>query len=263
MRYVLPLLLLASPAFAQSGGEIVGGHARVWWPTIHGKFTGSTDTFQGTEVDVHDDLGLSEADEPFLDFGVWLKIPLLPVRFIFETYGGEFSGSSQLQRTVVIEGQPYVVGTTVNTHLNLRTYTIMVDIGFDFGASPVQFGFGIQIGAQVHDDKIDVTGTGVQVDQKLQGPIPLLGVRGSVTLFGSLEGVAVLRGITTFGKVKDLEASYLDFTVEVRYWIMNHVAAGAGYRLVDMLAKRELNNNNQDRLDLGFDGVFVSVLVKF
>lgn len=254
-------LLLPSLAHAQ-GDEIVGAQARVWWPQISGRFKGSTDLIGGSRVDLRNDLGLDESKDGVFDVGFWLKVPLLPVRFIFTTYGGQFAATSRLQRTLIIDGNPYVIGTDVVTKIDLRAYTIMLDLGFDFGVDPVTFHFGVQAGAHIFDDRIRVSGLGFQADEKLQGPIPMLGARASVVLFGTVEIFAQLEGISTFGKAGDLDAHYVDATFEVRWWILGHVGLGGGWRVIELFGERN-TATDVDSFLMRFDGGFVSVLVRF
>lgn len=254
------MLLAPSLAWAQSD-EIIGAHGRYWFPQIHGGFKGSTDLIGGTSVDVRDDLGLDESEDGVYDVGVWLKIPIVPIRFIFTHYAGQFEASEPMQRTIFVEGQPYVVGTTVNTDFDIRAYTFMLDFGLDLGVSPVTFHVGVQVGAHLFDHAIELAGAGVSVDEQARFGLPMVGARASVVLFDMFEALVQIQGVSTFGRVDEVDAHYYDFIFEVRWWILGKIAVGGGYRVIEFFAE-EKQSGNQDHFKVRFDGGFVSVLIR-
>jgi hypothetical protein len=263
MRGIWAGLLVLAPAmaWAQSSDEIIGAHGKLWFPKIDGGFKGSTDAIGGTSVNVRDDLGLDESENGVYDVGVWFKIPMIPIRFIFTHYAGQFEASEQLQRTIIVEGQPYLVTTTVNTDFDIRAYTLMLDIGFGFGTAPVEFNVALQAGAHLFDHEIEITGAGAAVDEQARFGLPMVGARAGVILFGMLEAFVQLQGVSTFGRSNDVDAHYYDFVFEVRWWVLNKVSVGGGYRVIEFIAE-EKQSGNQDHFKVRFDGGFVSVTIR-
>jgi hypothetical protein len=260
MKTLILGFLSASTAFAQQD-EFIGGHVKQWLPQFSGRAKASGDQFEGTRTNLRTDFGLETPRNGIQELGLWLSLPVLPFRIYGTTYGGEFSESELLQQTITYEDTTYNAGTTIDVDMELRTYTLMLEFGFGTPRLPLSLEFGFQAGVHYFRHKIEVSGGGVTVGEAIDGPIPMLGARVSVWLIESLEAFAQLQGVSTFGRVDEVEAHYIDLTLEARWYPFSFAGIGLGYRLIELFGESKDPASN-DSVLLRLDGLMVSIIIR-
>lgn len=258
MKHLVAVLafLIPSSAWAQTD-EAIGLYGRYWWANASG------DVETETRIDLDRDLDLDQPEPGFIDAGAWLKFGPLPLRLVASTLGGEFEGERTLDRDLTFEGFTYTAGTPVETELTLRTYTGMLDIGFDIGGGPVSFHFGIQIGARYYSHEFEISGGGESRRFDLEDVVfPLGGVRASLLLFDLVEIFAQFQGISTFDLFEDISGDFSDLVVELRVWLFGHLGIGGGYRWMSLDVERD-DSTFDEELELDLEGAFAVLLLKF
>lgn len=218
---VLPIALLLSStaAFAQLGApyQPAAGMERTWTlggqtfgPSLTGHFSGTQDG-KRIDLDLDGDLGLGK-DKATPGFFLDYQGP----RFAFQISNGsaEYRGDRVVNRTVTVNGTPYIAGTRVQSHVKLASvdgiWTTKI-------VREPDAWLGIDLGVQVWTLDMDATGivppatTPSTASTRVTAPIPQIGLSGGSRGFnGAVESKAY------FHYLGYKQAKYTLFGVDVR-----------------------------------------------
>ena len=177
------LLLSTTLAFAQLGApsQPATGFQRTFTlgaqsfgPTLTGHFNGKQDG-QDIAVDLNSDLGLGK-DKTTPGFFLDYQGP----RFGFQVTSGsaDYRGNQVVNRTVTVNGTPYVAGTQVLSHVKLASVDGFWTIKM---VSEANAWIGLDLGAQVWTvdmDAADASGANPPASTQVKAPIPQIGLSG-------------------------------------------------------------------------------------
>jgi hypothetical protein len=194
----LVLSLTATAAFAQLGAPGAGAGFQPTWslgvqsygPTLKGHFNGKEDG-QPIAVDLDSDLGLGkDKTTP----GLFLEYQ--GPRFAFQLSNGsaEYRGDRVVNRTVMLDGVSYPVGTRVQSHIKLATidgvWTIKLLPGNDAW-------LGVDLGVQAWTLDLDARDAFQESSTRITAPIPQIGLSGGARGFnGAVEAKAYVHYLT-------------------------------------------------------------------
>lgn len=248
-----------SAAMTSAGDETIGVRYRYWLAGIDGKFTASDTGVPGTNIDVESDLDLGEEAVP--ELGAWLHIPFLG-HFRGTWWKGEFEGSETLTANVTFSGTTFTTGTPVNSTIDLDIATVVWDIGL---ISPEIAGTGfelaLQIGAKYMVAGAEIESSALTANEKVRGGVPVVGARFAVHLTDSFNIEAEASGLAV--DRSGIEITFVDASLEATYDIIGGVYFGAGYRLVQLLAKDDDATRSDVEIDISIEGFTATVGWRF
>lgn len=196
--------------------------------------TGSTTP--GTEIDLESDLGLDDREGlPAISAGGRITRNIVVVA---DYYAIGRDATKTLDRTIVVEDVTYPVNASVTTGFDSDIYRLTVGYSF-YHKDNVEIGGAI--GLHATDFAVSISGTGsvgggapvggTVRRQEFLAPLPTLGLYGSVEI---TEGLTLSGRIDYMSlKVGDFDGSLTNTQAALAYQLMDNVAIGAMYRLVD------------------------------
>jgi len=211
---------------------------------------GGTTTGLGQKADVDKDLNLDDSEnitaEVALQLGDFrLSVNYLPI---------DFSGTGNLTVPVVIDGQTFNIGTTVQSDLTVDLY--------DFGLTyylvnlddlPTRFQLGLELAVKLADAEVTFNDTlGTTATESATAPIPTIGARARLALSDFI-------GVT--GRVGYLEYDnnhFLDAEAQVEFSPVPMFGIYAGYRYFDLKI-----DESDLFVETDFSGPFAGALVRF
>lgn len=207
----------------------------------------------GTEVDLHDDVGLDSyevtpAGTATLRLGrhdLW-----------FDALVIDMSENSVVNRTITFGSLTVPANRSVKSDLELQMYDLRYGYSF-FDADRHGFRLGPTLGVAYVDvdAKItdQVTGTSDTLSEAF--PLPRLGLQGSVPL-GPFELAGKAAGL--YVEYKDFQAYTLEGDVSLTWRPLRNIGLVAGYRVMKTHAEFDV-----DKLDLTFQGPYAGAELRF
>ena len=251
----LSLLALAGLSFsslvqADVAGIEVGAYQ--WTPDYSGVISVDDGSQQGTELNLENDLGFSEADHNIIWASLEHPIPFLP-NFKLVSSDLDISASSVLTRDITFGGESFTANESVTTRVDMSNieYTFYYElldnwINLDAGLTLRQYDGIVSL-------RTDPTGSNISESEVLDFTIPLLYLKGRVDL--PLTGFFVDAEINIISYKDD---SLSDTAFSVGYESDFGLGGKAGYRTFSM----EVEESNFSS-DLDFSGAYVSVFFHF
>ena len=248
-KVILPTLLLiffTGTALADELVMLKGGYQLL---SPSGSLGGAT-TGLGQKADVERDLNLDDSEnitaEVALNLGDFrLSLNYLPI---------DFSGTGNLTVPVVIGGETFNIGTTVQSELTVDLY--------DFGLTyylinlddlPTRVQLGLELAVKVADAKVSFKDTlGTTASESTTAPIPTIGARARISLSDFI-GVTGRIGYLEFD-----ENHFLDAEAQIEFSPVPMVGIYAGYRYFDLKI-----DESDLFVETDFSGPFAGALVRF
>ena len=208
-----------------------------------------SDSGDGTEIDMEDDLGLeSSTSVGRLGGYVWFgeKHRLDAAYFDLSR-----SASLPINKTIEFGDRTFTVNTVVETQSDLTiikadyTYAILAkDRGF----------LGLTAGLYIAETTLSMrqAALGQAESEDVTAPLPLFGVRGDYAFNDhiTLRGAAQWFGV----KTNDVDGRLTDFYVGADYGFGKRMAAGIAYNRVSMNIGAVEDRGLDARIDWGYDG---------
>jgi len=254
LLFALLTVLFAGSALADEMVSLKVGYQML---TPDGTFAVDGNGIPGSPISLNDDLNYDDSE----DFIAELALQLGSFRLAASYLPIEFSGSGQLNRQIIFNGQTYAANSTLQSDVKLDT----VDIGLtwfivNIDDMPVRFQLGPEIGVKLVDAEISMTGTadvnGTQFTasekESAKVPIPFLGAR---TRIGFSDYFAIV------GKVSYLEYdnnSFLDADGQIEFSPIPLVGIYGGYRYFDI----DIDDSGI-YVDATLDGPYAGAFVRF
>jgi len=271
-RRLLPLLtfaicLTATAADAQfsrrdpATGETY--HVEIaygWWdpnPTIGVASEGLG--IPPTLIDFETDLGIEK--ERFRELRVVLR-PATKHKFKFDYLPIKYEVEGKiLQRTIIFNGQSYVVGLPVNFEAEFTT----LKIGYEYDFLYKDRGYlGFIIDTKVTRARLDFTSPVNDEFSEASAPIPTVGAAGRAYL---ARNVAVGGEVTLFaipgGEDRDYDGSYYDYDIYGTVNFTNNVGVTGGWRKLDVDYTVRTDFDTADFGSLDLRGFYIHGVVRF
>jgi len=245
---VLTLLLVAGSAWAD---EIVAFKAGYLSLNPDGIFAVDSGGIPGTKIDFDDDLNFDDSEELYaeiaLNLGQFrLAAGYLPINF---------SGTGNLNQTLIFNGKPFLVNSEVSSSVDMDIY----DLGLTWNILniddlPVRVQLGPELSVKVVDANVSMVDhtTGLSESDSLIAPVPTIGARARI---GLADWVALV------GRVGYMEYdgnSYLDVDGQIEFSPLPMVGIFAGYRYLDL----EVDESDVF-VDATLDGLYAGVFARF
>ena len=203
----------------------------------------SESTGNGTEIDLEDDLGLTQSLETVRFDAMWRFRPRHRADFAY--YRISRDALRVTDRIIVIGNTIFPINTSVATEVNLTIYKA------SYSYSVVQnsrFDVGLSAGLHVMDieTKIVAEKIGKSESADLLAPLPVLGLRGDWAMTPKW----LLRGkVDVFAvSVDGTRGRFTDGLIAVEYDAFEHFGVGLGYNRVSM---RIIGNKSDFRGEIG------------
>lgn len=249
-KFVIALLvLIAGVVYSSNASAIVNVEGRYWFTTLDSTVQVSSGAVLGTNLDVIDDLGLSD-QENFLEGRVTLELGNSSFRYAFIPLA--WDATTTLTKTIIFAGQTYTVGASVDAELKSDYHRI----GYQYNIIDVldnHVGVIFELKYFDTEASIDSAGLGITASETISAPIPTVGVSAGVSLpfLFSLEGE--ISGIS-LGST----AYLVDAEAVVSLKPLPFVDLAAGYRILKFHVE-----NNDDIAELTVSGPFLMLKADF
>jgi hypothetical protein len=184
----------------------------------------------GTEIDLKKDLGLT--DQSFRALQLTLR-PARSHKFRLEYIPIKYEQTANLSRTVVFNGQAYVIGIPVNSSLDWKAYRIAYE--YDFVVKNQGFA-GFIIEAKYTDVSVTLATPLIPTQfAHARAPIPALGGIGRVYVVPNISITGEVTGFKLPSSIdKRYGAHYVDVNIYGTVNFNNYVGAQAGFRSLDV-----------------------------
>ncbi len=255
MKKFLGALAIASittipVAQADIVGFEVGGYQ--WTADYKGTISSDTDALQGSDIDLQNDLGYSDDKNNVIWAAIEHPVPLIP-NIKITSSDLDASAQNDLERTIVFNGQSYLVTENVTTRIDLSNieYTLYYEILDNW----VNLDLGLTL--RQYDGQVSLvtppSGTNISEQEDVDFTIPLIYARGRFDL--PLTGVFVDAEMNIINYDDD---SVSDLMVALGYESDIGLGAKIGYRMFDLDVK-----DDDLTADLEFDGAYISAFYHF
>ena len=246
--FVLTLLLIAGSAWAD---EIVSFKAGYISLNPDGIFAVNSGGISGTKVDFDDDLNFDDSEELFAEIAVNLGQFRLAAGFL----PIDFSGTGNLNQTLIFSGKPFLVNSEVSSSVDMDIYDLALTWNIlNIDDLPVRVQLGPELSVKVVDANVSMVDhtTGLKESDSLTAPVPTIGARARI---GLADWVALV------GRVGYMEYdgnSFLDVDGQIEFSPIPLVGIFAGYRYLDL----EVDESGVF-IDATLDGPYAGAFVRF
>lgn len=249
-KALIPVLLgLALPCTSQADtvfGIYVGGGSQKF--DFTGEFEDADLSSDVGEIDLDDDLGLSDESGNYLYIAIEHPIPVLPNIMLASTTA-EQDASSTINRTIEFDGGEFNAGDEVDStidisHIDATFYYELLDnwVNLDLGLTLRQFDGEISLESSTDSAQEDLDFTAPLLYGKAQIDLPLTG------LYVAASGNWIGSGGNAF----------LDSMAKVGYESSIGLGVEAGYRNISIKV-----DEDDLEADLAFSGVYAAATFHF
>ena len=263
---LLALLVLASPAFAQSYAQVKGMDERLRLD-FGGFFQDFSTTLRidskngsGTELSLEDDLGLDANKTSFRFDGYWRFGRRGRIEWAYQTF--RRANDHTLNRRIEINDKVFDVGASVSSvssaHVAELYYswsllnTGEAEVAFMLGASTFINKWSFEGTGYVSGSGGSEAGSFQKDDTDLVVPVPAIGASVRYTL---------LPGFMAHGRIKWMKATIdqytgkmLDWRAGLDYYFSKNVGIGAVWSSTDIDIEKELNGGGNVAFNYKYDG---------
>jgi hypothetical protein len=223
--------------------------AGMFVPNYDTKIRKSSDSTDGSEIGLEDDLGLDD-DDVIPAFSVAFR-PWSKHRFFFSYMGMDRDASEILSEDITFDGITFPAGTDVDTQFDIDMYRAGYTWSF-LQNETWELGFSVGAYWINMDMKMSAMDGAVDADYDESEPFPMVGFSGSWLLNENwlIRGTAEAFSID----MNDTEGDFYDVRLELEYAFTESLSIGAGYDLVRIDAKDTKKNN---KINYDYDGAVV------
>lgn len=245
------MITLTTPASAFE----IGARGYYWFPSLKADLKVDKDGVTGTQVDLKDDLGVS--NESFPSVEAFAGIGKHHISLMYTQF--HYSGSKNITKSVSFAGKTYSANALVESDLKTK----MLDLEYQYDLINMEnllAGFSIGVIAKIKyfdgEASIKSSTVGSQFDQKetFAAPVPMLGVGAHIGLIANiLEARAKVTGMGYSGSV------FYDALADISVTPFPFLDIHAGYRIM----KLKIDNVNDVYGNLEFAGPYAALTVSF
>jgi len=244
------MLTTALFAFAASAAADEAISLKVGYMSLKpsGQFAGNF-AGVGTRIDMKNDLGFKNSNQPTAEAAIQLGDSRLSVGFIPMT----FKGTGTLARSVTFNGQTFTAGTAVNSQLKGDIYDIAYSYYIvNMDDMPSRFQLGIEGSVKVVNAKASMTSALATQSVSATVPIPTVGLRARVAL---ADFIGVVGRVGYLGYAGN---RFLDADAQIEFSPLPTIGIYGGYRSLQVKVDR-----SGLFFDTKFQGPYVGGFVRF
>ena len=242
-------------ANAEAASTLISLRADYWMPSIDAEVKSSELTIVGTQVDLADDLGLDDSESIPAVMGS-IDFPLFP-EILVSYFSVDSSASKVITKDIVYKGTTYSISDTVSSSYDITHFEALLNFGL---IKTEMADLGLLIGAKYFEVETSLTSAGVTQTESVEGPLPVVGVKGGVGLPGKFRVEGMGRGLML--EVGDVDASLFDVDLGVHYDFNKFLRASAGYRYFSIDAE-DTSNDVTDKVEVKFAGPYIGITGSF
>lgn len=190
---IILVVLVFQSAPADAADWEIGARVSYWFSTVDGDLRVDGNGLQGTTINLKDDLGFSNAYMGYVEaFGQFGRHHLTA-----SYVSADYSGSTNIPRTIIFKGQTYPAGSLVEAELKLKVMNF--EYQYDF-VKIKNILAGLSVGAIGKimyiegETSSQAPGLGLSGQGSFYAPIPMLGIGAQM---GILANLLELRGKVT------------------------------------------------------------------
>ncbi|MFB3925324.1 MAG: hypothetical protein ACE14T_04655 [Syntrophales bacterium] len=251
MSGIAALILFSSVAVSADALEF-GARGFYWFPTLKGDLRGDSGGVSGTQINLKDDLGMSNKNVPSAE--VFAGIGKHHASLMYSQV--EFSGSTTMNRDIVFNGTTYTSGTAVDSDFKLK----MLDLEYQYDVlnlENVLAGFSVGVIGKIKylDGEARLNSSAAGEKKETFGvPIPMVGAGVHAgLLLNILEARAKFTGIGYSGSV------FYDGLAEISWTPFPFLDIHGGYRYM----KLKVDNVSDIFADVELSGPYVGLSLSF
>ena len=251
----LPLAAGAQPTRGAERGSIVLG---AFITDRQSTTRLDSDSGEGTEIDMEDDLGL-ESSTNVARIGGYLWFGRRH-RFDAAYFNLSRESSFPIQETIDFGDETFQINTVVETESDLT----IIKTDYTFAAVAKDRGWlGVTAGLYIAETSFALSqpSLGRAESEDITAPLPLFGLRGDyaindrITLRGAAQWFSLDTG--------DVDGRLTDFYVGADYGFGQRMAVGLAYNKVSMNIGAQEEDGFEGRLDWGYDGLMLYFKMDF
>lgn len=241
--------------YAEKANTLVSIRVDYWMPSLDAEVKSSELSLVGTTVDLVDDLGLDDSESiPALTASI--DFPLFP-EILVSYFAVDSSASKVITKQIAYKGTTYNVSSYVSSAYDITHFEALLNFGL---LKTETADLGILLGAKYFEIETTLTSAGVTQTESVEGPVPVIGIKGGVGLPGKFRVEGIGRGIVL--EVADVDASIFDIDLGLHYDFSRFLRASAGYRYLAIDAE-DTSNNAVDKAEIKFAGPYIGVTGSF
>ncbi len=241
--------------YAEAANTLISVKADYWMPSVDAEVKSSELSLVGTQIDLVDDLGLDDSESiPALTASI--DLPLFP-EILVGYFTVDSSASKIINKQIVYKGTTYNMSANVISSYDITHFEALLNFGL---LKSETADLGLLVGAKYFEIETTLTSAGITQTESVEGPVPVLGVKGGVGLPGKFRVEGIGRGIVL--EVGDVDASLFDIDLGVHYDVNKFLRASVGYRYFSIDAE-DTSNNVSDKAEIKFAGPYIGITGSF
>jgi hypothetical protein len=252
---VVLIALAGSTAWADTTDTLVSVTADYWMPAVDANITSTELAVIGTDINIIDDLGLGDSENiPALTASI--DLPLFP-EILLSYFAISGDGKKDITKNLTFKGVTYTVADNVSSSYDITQYEALLSFNIiDSDAGK----FGLLIGAKYFEVETELKDntTGITKSESVDGPVPVVGFVGGISLPAKFRIEAIARGLSL--EVQDIDAKLYDIEAALHYDANRFLRASVGYRYFMINAE---DTGTNDSVDMKFTGPFVGITGSF
>lgn len=254
----MSVLLLALAPLLQD--EIIGGRWREWKAGISGHIQGQGDLLPSSDIDVDDTLGFDERENGH-EIQLYLNLPVVG-RFYAGYWWIGYEGEETLEETITFADRTFVVGTRIDSTLDLDMYYLTYEFAFPslpLGGDDLRLDLGIQAGVRALLVEGSIESALFSAEDSGGAGIPVFGVHGMLQVTPFLRAELELAGMAA--KYGATSLRYIEGFGEVVGQV-GPVFAGVGYKWCTLDLKDDRGDVDL-QVDVNLEGFYLTAGVRF
>jgi outer membrane protein len=228
-----------------------GASADYWIPTFEGDLRVDGNGVTGTEINLKDDLGISNENIPGAEayFGVGNHQITLAYSQV------NLSGDKRINKEIKFNGETYNVSEQVESEFN----TSMIDLEYQYKLINFNYilaglSFGIIAKVKYFDGDVKIKSSSTDTNEKIQLPIPMIGLGAKIGLLANILEARVK--VTGMGYSGDF---FYDAMADLSLTPFPFLNIHGGYRAMSI--KTDSISDIYAKMD--FYGPYVGLLISF
>ena len=244
---ILFTIIFAPPVFAFG----FGARADYWIPTFKGDLRVDDNGVAGTEINLKDDLGISNDNIPGAE--AYFEIGNHEISLAYSLIN--LSGAKNIEKNIVFNGQTYIVSDYVESELK----TSMIDFEYQYkllNFKNILAGLSIGIIAKVKyfDGDVRIHSSVDDTKKEIHVPVPMIGVGAKIGLLANiLEARAKVTGMGYSGSY------FYDAQADIAVTPFPFLNIHGGYRAMSV----KIDNVSDIYAKMDFYGPYAGLAVSF
>ena len=233
-KVLLAILFLVSFIGFVCGEERIEFQGRYWTTDLDTRIKVASNSVEGTDVDLKDDLGINDEDFPEARLTIALS-KHNKMRFGYTQIS--YNGERNITRTIMFNGKSYTLGSKVETDFDLKYLRLGWIWEFiNIGDGVFEGGTLFEVKGFIIEASLNAPSLSISESEDFRGAFPSLGLtlgmqpHKSVNLFAEASGISA----GNYGYFYDAEVG-VEFTITKSFTILGE------YRILELKAEDDSN----------------------